>query len=202
MAMNKLEKLRDFLLSSDYKGEIISHSIVNGEIFVSVSLTSFKEFFQFLKENKEFPFQILVDLCGVDYPNRKDRYQVVYNLLSLTANLRLTVKIDIEEKQLVPSLCEIYSAANWYEREAWDMYGIYFSNHPDLRRILTDYGFVGHPMRKDFPLTGFLEVRYDIERKKVVYEKVKLTQDFRNFDFISPWEGTDYVLPGDEKATK
>ncbi|MDJ1305118.1 MAG: NADH-quinone oxidoreductase subunit C [Candidatus Midichloria sp.] len=200
--MQNLESFKDYLLSSDHKHAIINHYIEHNELFVILDLNFLKDFLVFLKTNEKFSFQVLTDLCGVDYPDREDRFQVVYNLLSLTYNLRLTIKINAKEDQLVPSICDIYSAATWYEREAWDMYGIYFSGHPDLRRILTDYGFIGHPMRKDFPLTGFSEVRYDIEKKKVIYEKVKLTQDFRNFDFTSPWEGTDYILPGDEKATK
>ena len=200
--MQNLEEFKDFLLSSDHKHAISNHHIEHNELFVTLGLNFLKDFLVFLKTNGKFSFQVLTDLCGVDYPNREDRFQVVYNLLSLTSNLRLTIKINAKEDQLVPSICDVYSVANWYEREAWDMYGIYFSGHPDLRRILTDYGFIGHPMRKDFPLTGFSEVRYDIEKKKVIYEKVKLTQDFRNFDFTSPWEGTDYILPGDEKATK
>jgi NADH-quinone oxidoreductase subunit C len=157
---------------------------------------------QFLKNNESFPFQLLVDLCCVDNLGAEKRYQIVYNLLSLTKNLRITVKTDLDEQNNIETISDIYSAANWYEREAWDMYGILFIGHPDLRRILTDYGFEGHPMRKDFPLTGFVEVRYDSEEKKVLYEKVKLVQDFRNFNFNSPWQGTEYILPGDEKATK
>ncbi|AEI88439.1 MAG: NADH-quinone oxidoreductase subunit C [Candidatus Midichloria mitochondrii] len=200
--MQDLESFKDFLLSSDRKHAMINYHIEHNELFVILGLNFLRDFLVFLKTNEKFSFQVLTDLCGVDYPDREDRFQVVYNLLSLTSNLRLTIKINAKEDQLVPSVCDIYSAANWYEREAWDMYGIYFSGHPDLRRILTDYGFIGHPMRKDFPLTGFSEVRYDIEKKKVIYEKVKLTQDFRSFDFASPWEGTDYILPGDEKATK
>ncbi|WHQ46622.1 MAG: NADH-quinone oxidoreductase subunit C [Candidatus Midichloria sp.] len=200
--MQNLESFKDFLLSSNYKHAILNNYIDHNEFFVTLDLNFLKDFLWFLKTNKKFSFQILTDLCGVDYPDREKRFQVVYNLLSLTSNLRLTIKVNIRENQLVPSICDIYSAASWYEREAWDMYGIYFSDHTDLRRILTDYGFIGHPMRKDFPLTGFSEVRYDIEKEKVIYEKVKLTQDFRNFDFTSPWEGTDYILPGDEKATK
>ncbi|CAK6544336.1 MAG: NADH-quinone oxidoreductase subunit C [Candidatus Midichloria mitochondrii] len=200
--MQDLESFKDFLLSSDRKHAMINYHIEHNELFVILGLNFLRDFLIFLKTNEKFSFQVLTDLCGVDYPDREDRFQVVYNLLSLTSNLRLTIKINAKEDQLVPSVCDIYSAANWYEREAWDMYGIYFSGHPDLRRILTDYGFIGHPMRKDFPLTGFSEVRYDIEKKKVIYEKVKLTQDFRSFDFASPWEGTDYILPGDEKATK
>ena len=150
-----------------------------------------------------FGFQQLLDLCGVDYPDRRERFEVVYHLLSLTRNARLRVKVSTDEVQPVPSVISAYPAANWFEREAYDMYGMLFSGHPDLRRLLTDYGFEGHPLRKDFPMTGYVEVRYDEEQRRVVYEPVKLTQEFRTFDFLSPWEGADYpapVLPGDEKA--
>ena len=150
-----------------------------------------------------FGFQQLLDLCGVDYPDRRERFEVVYHLLSMTRNARLRVKVSTDEVQPVPSVISAYPAANWFEREAYDMYGMLFSGHPDLRRLLTDYGFEGHPLRKDFPMTGYVEVRYDEEQRRVVYEPVKLTQEFRTFDFLSPWEGADYpapVLPGDEKA--
>lgn len=150
-----------------------------------------------------FGFQQLMDVCGVDYPDRAERFDVVYHLLSLTRNARIRVKVTTDEVQPVPSAISVYPCANWFEREAFDMYGMLFSNHPDLRRMLTDYGFQGHPLRKDFPMTGYVEVRYDEEQKRVVYEPVKLTQEYRNFDFLSPWEGAEYpapVLPGDEKA--
>jgi len=150
-----------------------------------------------------FGFQQMLDLCGVDYPDRKERFEVVYHLLSMTRNARLRIKVSTDETQPVPSVISAYPAANWFEREAYDMYGILFSGHPDLRRLLTDYGFEGHPLRKDFPMTGYVEVRYDEEQRRVVYEPVKLTQEFRQFDFLSPWEGAEYpapVLPGDEKA--
>ena len=145
-------------------------------------------------------FVSIVDICGVDYPEREDRFDVVYHLLSPTRNIRVRVKVTTDDTQPVPSLTGVFPGADWYEREAYDLYGILFSGHPDLRRILTDYGFDGHPLRKDFPTTGFVEVRYDEERKRVVYEPVRLAQEFRTFDYLSPWEGTDYVLPGDEKA--
>ena len=151
----------------------------------------------------QFGFQQLLDLCGVDYPDRRERFEVVYHLLSLTRNARLRVKVSTDEVQPVPSIIAVYPAANWFEREAYDMFGMLFSGHPDLRRLLTDYGFEGHPLRKDFPMTGYVEVRYDEEQRRVVYEPVKLTQEFRTFDFLSPWEGAEYpapVLPGDEKA--
>jgi NADH-quinone oxidoreductase subunit C len=155
----------------------------------------------FLRDDEACLFKVLVDVCGVDYPDRPERFEVVYNLLSLRHNTRIRVKVATDEATPVPSVTGVFSAANWFEREAWDLYGIFFSDHPDLRRILTDYGFEGHPLRKDFPLTGYVEVRYDPEQRRVVYEPVKLTQDFRTFDFMSPWEGMTPQLPGDEKAT-
>ena len=151
----------------------------------------------------QFGFQQLLDLCGVDYPDRKERFEVVYHLLSLTKIARVRVKVTTDEVQPVPTVIEVYPSAGWFEREAYDMYGMVFEGHPDMRRLLTDYGFEGHPLRKDFPMTGYVEVRYDEEQKRVVYEPVKLTQEFRTFDFLSPWEGAEYpapVLPGDEKA--
>jgi NADH-quinone oxidoreductase subunit C len=144
---------------------------------------------------------MLCDICGVDHPDRVRRFDVVYNLLSMTLNQRIRVKIEADEEQPVPSAVGLFSCAGWWEREAWDLFGIYFSDNPDLRRILTDYGFEGHPLRKDFPLTGYVELRYDEDQKRVVYEPVRLTQEFRSFDFLSPWEGMDKILPGDEKAS-
>ena len=150
----------------------------------------------------QFGFQQLLDVCGVDYPDRAERFDVVYHLLSLTRNARVRVKVSTDEVQPVPSVISVYPSANWFEREAFDMYGMLFEGNPDMRRLLTDYGFEGHPLRKDFPMTGYVEVRYDEEQKRVVYEPVKLAQEYRNFDFLSPWEGAEYptVLPGDEKA--
>lgn len=156
---------------------------------------------QHLRDNPSCRFKQLLDICGVDYPERPQRFEVVYHLLSLHCNLRVRVKVPADENTLVPSATVLFSSAGWWEREAWDMFGIRFSGHPDLRRILTDYGFEGHPLRKDFPLTGYTEVRYDPERQQVVYEPVRLTQDYRTFDFLSPWEGMTPTLPGDEKAT-
>lgn len=152
-----------------------------------------------------FGFQQLIDLCGVDYPERAERFDVVYHLLSLTRNARVRVKVATDEVQPVPTAIPVYPSAGWFEREAFDMYGMVFAGHPDMRRMLTDYGFEGHPLRKDFPMTGYVEVRYDEEQKRVVYEPVKLTQEYRSFDFLSPWEGAEYpaqVLPGDEKAAQ
>jgi NADH-quinone oxidoreductase subunit C len=157
---------------------------------------------QLLRDDERCRFEVLIDICGVDYPEREKRFEVVYHLLSPRLNQRIRVRLATDEATPVPSAVNVFPAANWYEREAYDMYGILFSGHPDLRRLLTDYGFEGHPLRKDFPLTGYVEVRYDDEAKRVVYEPVKLAQEFRTFDFESPWEGPSYVIPGDEKATK
>ena len=152
-----------------------------------------------LKDDADFQFQQLIELCGVDYPERPLRFDVVYLLLSLTKNLRVRIKVQTDEDTAVPSVTGVYPNADWCERETFDMYGVFFSGHPDLRRILTDYGFHGHPLRKDFPMTGYVEVRYDDSLKRVVYEPVKITE-YRAFDFLSPWEGAQYALPGDEKA--
>ena len=157
-------------------------------------------FVRFLRDDPRFAFISLIDICGVDWPAREQRFDVVYHLLSPTLNQRVRIKVATDEATPVPSITPVYPGADWFEREAYDFYGILFTGHPDLRRILTDYGFEGHPLRKDFPLTGFVEVRYDDERKRVVYEPVKLAQQFRDFDFLSPWEGSEYILPGDEKA--
>ena len=154
----------------------------------------------FLRDDPRCLFLSFIDICGADYPGREKRFDVVYHLLSPRRNARIRVKVQTDEATPVPSVITVFPAANWYERETYDLYGVLFSGHPDLRRILTDYGFEGHPLRKDFPLTGFVELRYDEEQKRVAYQPVRLTQEFRNFDFLSPWEGADYVLPGDEKA--
>jgi NADH-quinone oxidoreductase subunit C len=169
------------------------------EFCVTVQRESIIPFMTSLRD--EFGFKQLVDVCGADYPERDPRFDVIYNLLNLTDNVRVRVKVHTDENTPVDSVSDVFKSAIWFERETWDMYGIYFSKHPDLRRILTDYGFEGHPLRKDFPLTGYVELRYDEEQRRVVYEPVKLQQDFRRFDFESPWEGmTDVQLPGDEKA--
>jgi NADH-quinone oxidoreductase subunit C len=153
-----------------------------------------------LRDDPNFEFKILIDICGVDWPSRPMRFDVVYHLLSLTKNARVRLKLQTDEETPVPSAVGVFPAANWFERETFDMYGIAFSDHPDLRRLLTDYGFSGYPLRKDFPLTGYVELRYDDELKRVVYRPVELVQEFREFDFMSPWEGARYILPGDEKA--
>ncbi len=182
--------------------ELISAEVKAGELTIVVSRPAIAKVLKTLRDDADFRFSVLIDICGVDWPEREQRFDVVYHLLSLTQNQRIRVKVMTDEDTPVPSVTGVFSSAGWYEREAWDLYGIVFSDHPDLRRILTDYGFEGHPLRKDFPLTGFVEVRYDEEQKRVVYEKVKLTQDYRSFDFLSPWEGMTPLLPGDEKATK
>jgi NADH-quinone oxidoreductase subunit C len=171
-----------------------------GELTVTVEPDDFVGFMTFLRDDARCQFVSIIDVSGVDYPARAKRFDVVYHLLSPRQNLRIRVKVMTDEDTPVPSVTGVFPGADWFEREAYDLYGILFSGHPDLRRLLTDYGFEGHPLRKDFPLTGFVEVRYDDEMKRVVYEPVELKQEFRNFDFLSPWEGTEYVLPGDEKA--
>jgi NADH-quinone oxidoreductase subunit C len=173
--------------------------IEKGEIVVDVDRDALLPVMMWLRDDPRFAFAQVMDICGVDWPERAERFDVVYNLLSVAHNQRVRVIVTTDETTPVPSVCGIWPAATWWEREAWDLYGIIFSGQPDLRRILTDYGFEGHPLRKDFPLTGYVEVRYDEERKQVVYEPVRLTQDFRNFDFLSPWEAMT-SLPGDEKA--
>ena len=178
---------------------ILESTISDGELVLYVERDSIVKTMTFLRDNGNCQFKQLMDICGVDFPEREQRFDVVYNLLSLIHNSRVRVKLQTNENNQVPSICNVFSSAAWWEREAWDLYGIFFSEHPDLRRILTDYGFDGHPLRKDFPLTGYLEVRYDDEQKRVVYEPVKLTQEYRNFDFLSPWEGMQNELPGDEK---
>ena len=179
---------------------IVSADIAYGELTLYAGTENIVPVLTFLRDDAECRFISIIDVCGADYPSRPQRFDVVYHLLSPTKNTRIRVKIMTDEETPVPSVTGVYPGADWFEREAYDLYGILFSGHPDLRRLLTDYGFDGHPLRKDFPLTGFVEVRYDDEVKRVVYEPVELQQEFRNFDFLSPWEGTDYVLPGDEKA--
>jgi NADH-quinone oxidoreductase subunit C len=179
---------------------VASRSIVRGELTLTVKREKLLAALRHLHDDPGCKFEVLIDICGVDYPSRPERFDVVYHLLSMRLNQRIRLKLTTDERTPVPSAIPVFPAANWFEREAYDLYGILFSDHPDLRRILTDYGFKGHPLRKDFPMTGYVEVRYDDEQKRVVYEPVKLTQDFRSFDFLSPWEGAEYLLPGDEKA--
>lgn len=181
---------------------VIAVDLAGDELVVGVHRERIVRVLTFLRDDVNCQFKQLMDVCGADYPEREDRFEVVYNLLSLTHNQRIRVKLRTDARNSVPTATGVFNSANWWERETWDMYGVYFRDHPDLRRILTDYGFEGHPLRKDFPLTGYVEVRYDDLEKRVVYEPVKLTQDFRSFDFLSPWEGIQAQLPGDEKAEK
>jgi NADH-quinone oxidoreductase subunit C len=202
-----LQDLADYI-AEKLGDAIFSHGFEKDELTIIADREKIQSVLQFLRDDKECKFQLLMDVCGVDYPDRVrpedgGRFEVVYNLLSMRHNHRVRVKIGADEDTLVPSAIGVYPSANWFEREVFDMYGVYFDGHPDLRRILTDYGFEGHPQRKDFPLTGYVELRYDEELKRVVYEPVKLQQDFRVFDNLSPWEAmTDVQLPGDEKAMK
>ena len=188
-------------ISAGLHGSILGSSTAFGELTLVAKREDIVAVAQFLRDAETWRFISLVDICGVDFPERIERFDVVYHFLSPTRNIRVRVKISTDEDTPVASLTPVFKGADWYEREAYDLYGILFTGHPDLRRLLTDYGFDGHPLRKDFPLTGFVEVRYDEERKRVVYEPVKLQQEFRSFDYLSPWEGTDYVLPGDEKKS-
>jgi NADH-quinone oxidoreductase subunit C len=196
MMLPEKEKLENLL-----GVRLTDYAVTYGEVIITVERENIASVLKSLRDDEHFRFAVLVDIAGVDFPERPERFEIVYNLLSTARNTRLRVKLSTDEATPVPSVVPVYPAANWYEREVYDLYGALFSGHPDLRRILTDYGFEGHPMRKDFPLTGYVEVRWDEQEKRVVYEPVKLVQDFRNFDFESPWEGmTGVMLPGDEKA--
>ncbi|MBZ6074963.1 NADH-quinone oxidoreductase subunit C [Microvirga puerhi] len=195
----ELQTLSDHIAAS-LDDVVTARDIAYGELTIVVRGQDILKAATFLRHDPQCRFVCFIDICGADYPGREKRFDVVYHLLSPHLNHRIRLKVETDEATPVPSLVSLFPAANWFEREAYDLYGILFSGHPDLRRILTDYGFEGFPLRKDFPLTGFVEVRYDEGQGRVVYEPVKLNQEFRNFDFLSPWEGTDYVLPGDEKA--
>ncbi|MCJ9428727.1 NADH-quinone oxidoreductase subunit C [Kordiimonas marina] len=199
MTDKALEGLGDHIANS-LEHEVISTTVAFGELTVVARAEHIQKVLTFLRDDQECMFKQLTDLCGADYPERAKRFDVVYQLLSVQLNQRMRVKVETDADTPVPSAVEVFPSAGWFERETWDMYGIFFADHPDLRRMLTDYGFQGHPLRKDFPLTGFVEVRYSEEAKRVVYEPVKLTQEFRSFDFLSPWESAKYILPGDEKA--
>ena len=195
----ELQALGEHVASS--LGEaVVDWAIAYGDLTMVVRGQDIVRAIGFLHDDPQCRFVSFIDICGADYPGREKRFDVVYHLLSPQHNRRIRIKVEADEVTPVPSIIGIFPGANWFERETYDMYGVLFSGHPDLRRILTDYGFEGHPFRKDFPLTGYVEVRYDDAEGRVVYEPVKLPQEFRNFDFLSPWEGTDYVLPGDEKA--
>ncbi|KDA01548.1 NADH-quinone oxidoreductase subunit C [Hyphomonas oceanitis] len=197
-----IEALKDLAahIEATHSDSVRASQIVVGELTLLAERDHIISLLRFLRDDQQCNFETLIDICGVDYPERSDRFEVVYHLLSMRMNHRIRVRIRTDEETPVPSATVLWPAANWFEREAFDMYGIQFSDHPDLRRILTDYGFEGYPLRKDFPLTGNYEVRYDDLEKRVVYEPVKLTQEYRNFDFLSPWEGMTSQIPGDEKA--
>lgn len=202
MSSKDLKKLQNHL-KKHLKKSMFSAEIIHDELSVSVRKDVLKQTVKQFRDDPSCDFNILLDITAVDYPAREQRFDVVYHFLSLKNNHRIRLKVMTDEVTPVDSVVDLYSTAGWFEREVWDMYGIHFNDNPDLRRILTDYGFEGHPLRKDFPLTGYVELRYDEEQKRVVYEPVKLTQDFRTFDYLSPWEGmTDMQLPGDEKAVK
>ncbi|MFQ5773226.1 MAG: NADH-quinone oxidoreductase subunit C [Kiloniellaceae bacterium] len=195
------EALRDFgeYIAAALPEEVLGAELARDELVVRAKREAIVKTLTFLRDDQNCQFKQLMDVTAVDYPDREERFEVVYNLLSVKYNQRIRVKLAIDEATPVPSVTAVFRSANWFEREVWDLFGVFFSDHPDLRRILTDYGFEGHPLRKDFPLTGYVEVRYDEDQKRVVYEPVKLTQEFRYFDFVSPWEGMLH-LPGDEKA--
>ncbi len=193
------ESQEDLLLSSNFAEFIIAHKIEYGELTIETSPENLLPLVDGLKRNRMFEYTTLVDVTAVDHPERKERFTVVYHFLSMTQNQRLRLHVKLGEGESLPSLCELHPTANWFEREVFDMFGIGFSGHPDMRRILTDYGFEGHPLRKDFPMTGYVQMRYDEAAKRCVYEPVELVQEYRSFDFLSPWEGAQYILPGDDK---
>lgn len=196
-----MEELGDYIAQKS--GATTGMMVRLGELMLETTPDKLIALLTFLKNDSRCLFAQLADVCGVDWPEREKRFDVVYNLLSLANNQRVRVKVATDEATPVPSAAAVYSSATWFERETYDLYGVWFADHPDLRRILTDYGFEGHPLRKDFPLTGFVEMRWDDVQKRVIYEPVKLAQEFRRFDFLSPWEGgIERILPGDEKATK
>ncbi len=188
------------LLELKKSDAVLGWDVTHGELNVDVAPSQLVAFVDFLKTDQSCQFSSLVDITAVDYPGRAKRFDVVYHFLSMYQNHRIRLRVSIREEEMVPSIIDVHPSANWFEREVFDMFGILFSGHPDLRRILTDYGFRGYPLRKDFPTTGYTEVRYDEAQKRVVYEPVKLVQEYRQFDFMSPWEGAEYILPGDDKA--
>ena len=196
-----LDELRE-AIALRQESALAAAAVEHGELTVTVAPATIPDFVNYLKTDATCRFTTLIDITAIDWPAREKRFDIVYHFLSMHLNQRIRVKAELREDDIVPSITEIYPSANWYEREVFDMYGILFSGHPDLRRLLTDYGFRGHPLRKDFPTTGYVELRYSEEAKRVVYEPVKLTQEYRLFDFMSPWEGADYILPGDEKGER
>lgn len=195
------EALRDLgeMIATSRPDEVDGWTVANGELTLQTTVGGLHTLVQHLTENAACAFTTLVDITGVDWPGRERRFDIVYHFLSMRQNHRVRVKVPCGEEDVLPSICDLHPSANWYEREVFDMFGVLYSRHPDLRRILTDYGFRGHPLRKDFPTTGYVEVRYDETAKRVVYEPVQLVQEYRTFDFMSPWEGAEYILPGDEK---
>ncbi len=201
MAMTDLAAL-GASIQEKLAGAVTSTSMSYGELTLHAEASRIVAVLSFLHDDADCRFVSFIDICGADYPEREKRFDVVYHLLSPYKNTRVRIKVQVDEQSEVPTACDVFPAADWFEREVYDLYGVVFTGHPDLRRILTDYGFAGHPLRKDFPVTGHVEVRYDDEKKRVVYEKVKLVQEMRQFDYLSPWEGAEYLLPGDEKAKK
>ena len=193
-----LKDLNEFLLSN-FSEDIISSVIEHNHLIITIVDSSLEKITSLLKNNNVCQFRTLIDITAIDYPEQEERFCLVYHYLSMQQNIRIRIKSFVKEEQIVPSITNLFPSANWFEREVFDMYGILFSNHPDMRRILTDYGFQGHPLRKDFPTTGYLELRYDQEKKKVIYEPVKLTQEFRKFDFMSPWEGEAFNFDNDDR---
>ena len=188
------------IISAARESAVLSHDVVCGELTVTATAGGLRDLVIYLRDNAACAFTTMIDITAVDYPEREDRFDVVYHFLSMPQNQRIRIKVAVAEDEIVASITDLHPSANWFEREVFDMYGVMFSGHPDLRRILTDYGFRGYPLRKDFPTTGYTEVRYDETSKRVVYEPVSLVQDYRQFDFMSPWEGAEYILPGDEKT--
>jgi NADH-quinone oxidoreductase subunit C len=187
-------------IAAALRGSFLAHAIAHGELTIMVAPADIVAVVKLLRDDERCRYVSIIDITAVDWPSRELRFDLVYHFLSPSHNRRIRVKITVGESTSVPSIIEVFPGADWFEREVYDLYGVPFTGHPDMRRLLTDYGFEGHPLRKDFPLTGFVEVRWDDEQKRVVYDPVRLAQEFRNFDFLSPWEGPDYVLPGDEKA--
>jgi len=195
-----LERLGETIAAA-LAGSVVGHWIAHDELTITASARDIVNVVTFLRDDERCQFFSFIDITAVDWPARERRFDVVYHLLSPTLNARVRLRGEADETTQVPSIIDVFPGADWFERECYDLYGVIFTGHPDMRRILTDYGFDGHPLRKDFPLTGFVEVRYDDQEKRVLYEPVRLNQEFRKFDFLSPWEGADYPLPGDEKAT-
>ncbi|HWM46613.1 MAG TPA: NADH-quinone oxidoreductase subunit C [Xanthobacteraceae bacterium] len=197
--MDKLAEL-GATIAGELPGAVTGHEIAFGELTLTANAADIVRVVRFLRDDPRCEFRCIIDITAVDWPSREKRFDVVYHFLSPTRNARVRVKIETDEATPITSIIEVFPGADWFEREMYDLYGVLITGHPDMRRLLTDYGFDGYPLRKDFPLTGFVEVRWDDQAKRVVYDKVRLAQEFRSFDFLSPWEGTDYVLPGDEKA--